>query len=101
MKLWKDNTTASASEISKKIEDFTVGEDKIWDLFLAEADVKGSLAHAKMLHEIGLLTENELEDIEKGLQDILMTIEQGEFVIEEGVEDVHSQIEFMLTENIG
>lgn len=101
MKLWNNNTTDSSLGLSKIIEKFTVGEDKIWDLYLAEADVKGSLAHAQMLFEIDLLTEKELEDIKIGLQQILNRIEQGTFVIEEGVEDVHSQIEFLLTEAIG
>jgi argininosuccinate lyase len=100
-KLWQKNTSSVISDIQKKIEVFTVGSDKKWDVYLAESDVKGSLAHAKMLESIGLLTAEELILLEDGLSDILKSIETGTFVIEDGVEDVHSQIEILLTKNKG
>ncbi len=97
MKLWnKDATT-----LSESIEKFTVGDDKIFDAQLAKQDVIGSIAHAKMLHSVGILNDVEAVDIEMALQQILQTIREGKFVIEELVEDVHSQIEMMLTEMIG
>ena len=97
MKLWnKDSTT-----LSESIERFTVGNDKIFDIQLAKHDVIGSIAHAKMLHSIGILNEVEITEVENALEKILKTIEEGKFVIEDHVEDVHSQIEIMLTEMIG
>ncbi len=97
MKLWnKDSTT-----LSESIEKFTVGNDKIFDVQLAKHDVIGSIAHAKMLHSIGILNNEEITAVENALNKILQTIEKGEFVIEEHVEDVHSQIEMMLTQMIG
>jgi argininosuccinate lyase len=97
MKLWnKDSTT-----LSESIEKFTVGNDKIFDVQLAKHDVAGSIAHAKMLHTIGILNEEEIVTVENALLQILQTINDGKFVIEEHVEDVHSQIEMMLTEMIG
>ena len=70
-KLWQKNTSSVISDIQKRIEVFTVGSDKKWDIYLAESDVKGSLAHAKMLESIGLLTEEEFILLEDGLSDIL------------------------------
>ena len=97
MKLWsKDATT-----LSESIEKFTVGNDKMFDIQLAKHDIIGSLAHAKMLHRIGILNEVEIVELENALQQILQQIKKGEFLIEEHVEDVHSQIEMMLTEMIG
>jgi argininosuccinate lyase len=101
MKLWQKNITDPTSDLQKKIEAFTVGSDKHWDLYLAEADVKGSLAHATMLQAIGLLTEDELAVLKEGLNDIYESIKAGTFIIEEGVEDVHSQIEILLTQSKG
>ena len=98
-KLWQKDT--EVSDIQKKIETFTVGSDKIWDLYLAKYDVMGSLAHAKMLTSIGLLTVQELADLEEGLFSILKTIENNTFIIEAGVEDVHSQIEILLIRSKG
>ena len=98
-KLWQKET--SNSDIQKKIESFTVGSDKVWDLYLAKSDVIGSLAHAKMLQNIGLLSIDELAELEDGLLQILKSIEAGTFVIESGVEDIHSQIEIVLTRNKG
>ncbi len=100
-KLWQKNTSTGISDIQKKIEIFTVGSDKKWDVYLAESDVKGSLAHVKMLESIGLLTAEELILLEDGLSDILKSIETGTFLIEDGVEDVHSQIEIILTKHKG
>lgn len=100
-KLWQKNTSSVISDIQKKIEVFTVGSDKKWDVYLAESDVKGSIAHAKMLESIGLLTKEELIKLEEGLHDILNSINEGQFVIEDGIEDVHSQIEILLTKNKG
>ncbi|HEY6162616.1 MAG TPA: argininosuccinate lyase [Bacteroidia bacterium] len=100
MKLWQKENAIS-SEQSKLIEKFTVGKDKELDLLLAEFDVQGSVAHTQMLASIGLLTENELTLIHKELRNILEEIKAGKFKIEEGVEDVHSQVELLLTERIG
>lgn len=101
MKLWQNNTEKTNATIQKLVEDFTIGDDKIWDLYLAESDVKGSIAHTTMLKEIGLISEKDLAAIHEGLNEILNLIQKGEFKIDEGVEDVHSQIEIMLTEKIG
>jgi argininosuccinate lyase len=101
MKLWQKETEAPANPIRDKIEAFTVGSDKQWDLCLAEADVEGSLAHAEMLCSIGLITEAELQDLKEGLAAIREQIANGTFVLEDGVEDVHSQIELMLTRSKG
>ena len=97
MKLWnKDSTT-----LSESIEKFTVGNDKIFDVQLAKHDVIGSIAHAKMLHSIGILNEEEIISVENALNIILQKINDGQFVIEKHVEDVHSQLEIMLTNMIG
>lgn len=97
MKLWqKDNKTSS-----ELITKFTVGKDNELDMVLAEFDVKASLAHTQMLASIGLLTPAELQEIHKALKEILGEIEAGTFKIEEGVEDIHSQIELLLTQRIG
>jgi argininosuccinate lyase len=97
MKLWqKENNTTS-----EWIEKFTVGKDNELDVVLAEFDVLGSLAHTEMLESIGLLTKEELKLIHTELKKILEEIKQGRFKIEEGVEDIHSQIELMLTQRIG
>jgi argininosuccinate lyase len=97
MKLWqKENTSVSAL-----IETFTVGRDKEFDLLLARHDVQGSMAHVTMLGEVGLMTKEEAEQAVKALQDILQEIEAGQFTIEENVEDVHSQVELLLTQRIG
>lgn len=101
MKLWQKDNHTSVSDIQKKIELFTVGSDKIWDIYLAESDIKGSLAHARMLYSIGLLSKEELILLEEGLNEISQTIKDSTFIIEEGVEDVHSQIELLLTRSKG
>ena len=96
MKLWD-----KGYEPDKMIEEFTVGQDRELDLRLARYDVEGSMAHIRMLESIGLLTKSELEVLLKGLGEIRAEIERGEFTIEPGVEDVHSQVEFILTERYG
>ena len=96
-KLWqKEGTT-----VSQKIEKFTVGRDRELDLQLAPFDVQGSLAHARMLNHIGLLTDEELSGLQAALSEIYQAILAGDFEIEEGVEDVHSQVELQLTRKLG
>ncbi|ODS81074.1 MAG: argininosuccinate lyase [Cytophagaceae bacterium SCN 52-12] len=96
-KLWqKEGTT-----VSQKIEKFTVGRDRELDLQLAPFDVQGSLAHARMLNHIGLLTGEELSGLQAALSEIYQAILAGDFEIEEGVEDVHSQVELQLTRKLG
>jgi argininosuccinate lyase len=95
-KLWAKNTDAD-----KAVDAFTVGRDREMDVLLAEADVLGSLAHTRMLESIGLLTPAELESVQKELKNLLKTIRKGDFTIAEGIEDVHSQVEFLLTERLG
>src|SRR5690606_33365760 len=96
MKLWQKNTQSENS-----VDKFTVGKDRELDIHLASADVLGSLAHTKMLESIGLLTSEELSSIQEELKKIFKEIEAGDFKIEADVEDIHSQIEIMLTERIG
>lgn len=96
MKLW-----SKGFEPDKMIEEFTVGADRELDLRLARYDVEGSMAHITMLESIGLLTKDELDSLLEALKDILAVIDRGEFTIEPGVEDVHSQVEFMLTQRLG
>lgn len=95
-KLWEKNF-----EVNKEIERFTVGRDREMDLYLAKYDVLGSMAHITMLQSIGLLEDEELTQLLAGLKDIYVQAEQGSFVIEDGVEDVHSQVEMMLTRKLG
>lgn len=97
MKLWQKEAT-SVSEI---VEKFTVGRDKEFDAVLAPYDVQGSMAHVKMLGEVGLMTKEEAAKAVEALQQIQQEISNGEFVIGEDVEDVHSQVEFLLTQRIG
>lgn len=96
MKLW-----SKGFEPDEMIEQFTVGRDRELDLRLARFDVEGSMAHIRMLQSIGLLTADELATLLDALTEILAVIDRGEFVIEPGVEDVHSQVEFMLTARLG
>jgi argininosuccinate lyase len=96
MKLWDKGFS-----IDKKIENFTVGNDREIDLHIAKYDVKASLAHAIMLESIGILSKEELEDLKKGLAALATSIENGSFVIEDNFEDVHSKIEWELTKNYG
>ncbi|MBQ0022855.1 MAG: argininosuccinate lyase [Prevotellaceae bacterium] len=95
-KLWTKNVQMTA-----EIEKFTVGKDREMDIYLAKYDVLGSMAHITMLQSIDLLTADELDVLLKELKEIYKQAERGEFVIEEGVEDVHSQVELMLTRKLG
>ena len=95
-KLWEKNI-----QVDEKIERFTVGKDREMDLYLAKYDVLGSMAHISMLESIGLLTKEELHNLLDELKNIYAIAENGQFVIEEGVEDVHSQVELLLTRKLG
>lgn len=95
-KLWEKATT-----VNPEIERFTVGKDRELDLMLAPYDVLGSIAHSTMLHSIGMLTQEEMENLHGELRSIYNETENGEFIIEEGVEDVHSQVELQLTRRLG
>jgi argininosuccinate lyase len=96
-KLWSKESTST----SQLIEAFTVGRDKEFDVLLAEYDVLGSLAHTEMLESVGLLPAEDRVLIHKELNNILEEIRRGNFVIEKDIEDVHSQVEWMLTKRIG
>ncbi len=96
MKLWEKNY-----EVNKEIDRFTVGKDREMDLYLAEYDVLGSMAHITMLESIGLLTADELRQLLAELKEIYAVCKRGDFVIEDGIEDVHSQVELMLTRKLG
>ena len=95
-KLWEKST-----EVNPEIERFTVGRDRELDLLLARYDVLGSIAHSTMLESIGMLTTDEMKSLHNEMRNIYGTIEKGDFIIEEGVEDVHSQVELMLTRTLG
>ncbi|MEY2834635.1 MAG: argininosuccinate lyase [Bacteroidota bacterium] len=97
MKLWSKEKTSTAAQI----ELFTVGRDREFDLQLASFDVQGSIAHVTMLGEQGLMGADDAQKAVAGLQEILQEIAAGNFSIDEGAEDIHSQIEFMLTQRIG
>lgn len=96
MKLWD-----KGYDIDGFTESFTIGKDKELDVMLAKADVLGNMAHLKMLHSIGLITGEELEILEQALKEIFREVEAGNFRIEEGIEDVHSEIEYLLTQKCG
>jgi argininosuccinate lyase len=96
MKLWDKGVS-----IDKKIEQFTVGNDREIDMHIAIYDVQASLAHAVMLQSVGIINAQELEQLKGGLQAIALSIENNTFVIEETFEDVHSKIEYELTKNLG
>src|SRR5215213_2801986 len=97
MKLWQKENTS----ISELIEKFTVGRDKEFDILLAKYDVQGSIAHVTMLGEVGLMTKEEAAIAVKALQQIAEEIHNSQFTIQNNIEDVHSQVEFLLTERIG
>jgi len=97
MKLWQKNNTNT----SALVDQFTVGRDKAFDLLLAKHDIIGSIAHVTMLGETGIMSKEESQLAAEGLNKILIIANNGEFVIEDGIEDVHSQVEKMLTEMIG
>lgn len=96
MKLWQKEAGNK-----KEVENFTIGRDPEFDIILAPFDVLGSMAHAHMLTKVGLLTKEDNEILQKGLKEIYFEIEKGQFTIAPGVEDVHSQVEFLLTERYG
>ena len=96
MKLWQKDKTST-----KDVERFTVGRDREMDMYMARFDVLGSLAHIRMLASIGLLKSNELDVLSAELKNIYDRIKAGEFVLEEGVEDIHSQVELELTKKRG
>ena len=95
-KLWEKNV-----QVDQEVDRFTVGKDREMDLYLAKYDVLGSMAHITMLERIGLLTADELQTLLAALREIYKVADRGEFVIEEGIEDVHSQVELMLTRSLG
>ena len=94
--LWNKGTSATSA-----VEEFTVGNDRVLDLRLARHDVLGSLAHIKMLESIGLLSSDELARLSSALEGILKSIESGDFKLEDDVEDIHSQVELLLTRELG
>jgi len=96
-----ENIWTKKVRMTDEIEKFTIGRDREMDLYLAKYDVLGSMAHITMLQSIGLLTAEELDVLLKELRTIYDQAEKGEFVIEDGVEDVHSQVELMLTRKLG
>jgi argininosuccinate lyase len=96
MKLWQKDKTSL-----QEVEKFTVGKDREMDLVLAPFDVLGNIAHAKMLATVGLLTNEDAVSLTAELKNIFKKIETGDFVMDEGVEDIHSQIEFLLTQKLG
>lgn len=96
MKLWEKSV-----QVTDKIDKFTVGHDRELDLYLAPYDVLGSMAHVTMLHSIGLIADNELQPLLNELKKIYHIALSGQFVIEDGIEDVHSQVELMLTRALG
>ncbi|MEO0334419.1 MAG: argininosuccinate lyase, partial [Bacteroidota bacterium] len=97
MKLWQKTTTS----IDKRIERFTIGQDAVLDLVLAPYDVLGTLAHIIMLEEVGLLKKKELNKLRPALQQLYQKIQGEGFTIDDGVEDIHSQVEMLLTQELG
>ena len=95
-KLWEKNV-----QVDQEVDRFTVGKDREMDLYLAKYDVLGSMAHITMLERIGLLTAEELQTLLAALRESYKVADSGKFVIEEGIEDVHSQVELMLTRSLG
>ena len=95
-KLWEKSV-----QVNEEIDRFTVGRDREMDLYLAKHDVIGSMAHITMLESIGLLEADELSALLEELKNIYASAEAGDFVIEDGIEDVHSQVELMLTRKLG
>ncbi len=95
-KLWQKN-----NNVATAVEQFTIGNDQAMDLYLAAYDVLGSIAHTTMLSEVGLLTKQEQVDLKKALVEIYELIEAGNFKLEVGVEDIHSQVEILLTQKLG
>ena len=94
--LWNKGTAAT-----DVVERFTVGQDRILDLRLAAYDIEGSRAHIKMLETIGLLTPDERTRLDEGLKRILVSVNAGNFELEDDVEDIHSEVELLLTRSLG
>ena len=99
MKLWQKNIFLEDGE--KEVETFTVGKDREMDMYLASFDVLGSLAHIEMLESVGLLTKDELSQLQQELKNIYQQIQKGEFKLQDDVEDIHSQVELLLTQKLG
>jgi argininosuccinate lyase len=95
-KLWQKN-----NQTSSLVEQFTIGKDQQMDQYLATYDVLGSIAHTTMLSEVGLLSKEEQVQLKKALIEIYNQIQSGNFELEEGVEDIHSQVEMLLTNKLG
>src|SRR5689334_20319118 len=100
MKLWQKDT-ASSGTAGKQVEQFTVGKDREMDLYLAAFDVLGSLAHIQMLESVGLPEKKELAQLQAELKKIYAQVQQGEFRLQDDVEDIHSQVELLLTQKLG
>src|SRR5690606_653034 len=96
MKLWQKETNLNAA-----VEHFTVGDDKLFDSQLAPFDVLGSMAHVRMLSEVGLLEKRESVSLLEALKKIYHEASAGSLTLEDGIEDIHSQVELMLTRNLG
>lgn len=96
MKLWEKDFS-----VQPQIDAFTVGRDREMDIFLAKYDVLGSLAHIQMLASVGLISKDELVLLSVELKNIYRNIENGQFLMEDDVEDIHSQIEILLTKSLG
>src|SRR5690348_8492647 len=104
MQLWQKNNETPLGDGGKGdmgVGTFTVGNDRELDLSLAPFDVLGSLAHIQMLASIGLLAKKELQTLQKGLKEIYKEIQSGKFKLDDDVEDIHSQVEFLLTKKFG
>jgi argininosuccinate lyase len=101
MKLWQKDTGKQAGDLAKLVEEFTVGNDREFDLMLAPYDVLGNIAHAKMLATVGLLTDEEAELLVAQLKTIYQQVTDNNFSIAPGIEDIHSQVEYLLTEKLG
>jgi argininosuccinate lyase len=97
MKLWSKANTSTTTAVDQ----FTVGRDKEFDQMLAPFDVLGSIAHTKMLATVGLLTDGESQQLVKALQKIHAKVIAPDFIIPDGVEDIHSYVEFLLTAELG
>ena len=96
MKLWQKDKASL-----KEVERFTVGNDREMDMYLAAFDVLGSLAHIQMLESVGLLEKTELTQLQKELKGIYQQIQKNEFKLQDDVEDIHSQVELLLTQKLG
>jgi argininosuccinate lyase len=96
MRLWEKDKSSL-----KEVENFTVGKDREMDMYLAAFDVLGSLAHIQMLESVGLLTKDELSQLQKELKNIYQQVKKGEFKLQDDIEDIHSQVELLLTQKLG